>query len=490
MKQFVFAVFALTAVAIAALLALKPRETPDHIQVVTPQVVNVHDASVRSQGKGSASDDTAATVSFISLQQNEVLLQALSVDFDGDGNDDQINSIRRGADPEIILLVGLYNPAKGSYERVDEIKTEITQPRTFSYTCIDITGTHRNALMYQGFLPSGDSVMRIFHCSRTRSGISLSTIGDFRSDGTIFIQRVDRYDSYETLGGLGTSYPVWVYSSDSQSGEQTQSLDQLQTMYDWDSSRRMYVRVRQTRVTGQRLAQSEIQRIQDGTVATFARFLEGLWYKAGADNASYVFFDYANREVTFYSGSSQEVYSWEGSTLRRNGIYLSTVNTSISNLSRLVDVSLSGSNEIKLRIQDDVRMLINEDAAWNGAYVKISRKNENIASNTDQGDPSEDIFNTLTRQQEWTTGTGESIRFIKNNYTLSTKDGGEEGRFSLIYVFEKPIIEFRAKTASAFFEKTYHVIRDGASFILEPVAVSPTRIAPGNKPEIRLDARE
>ena len=464
MKKLVFVVFILTAFGIAVLIFFKPHAVPEQTKIITPQVITAaHESARHLESSSSAfSDDMETLVSFIPLQASESLLQTLSVDFDGDGYEDQINAVRRGADPEIILLVGFYNAQRAVYERVEEVGTGITQARTFTYTCLDITGSHRNALVFQGFLPSGEAVMRIFHGVRQRNNFSLTTIGDFRSDGTIFIERVDRYDSYETLGGAGTSYPVWVYSSDMQTAgvadDRASTLDQLQTMYDWDSSRGRYMRVRQNRVPGQRLAQSEIQRIQDGTVETFAGFLDGLWYRQGE---FYVFFDYANREVVFLSGGNQEIYSWESSTLRRNGIYLSTVNTSISNLSRMVDVSLSGIEEINVRIRDDVRMIISENTSWDGVYTKMSRKNESTLTRKKTQNPASDILAALMAQKEWTTDSGALIQFSQNNYELSAPWGSDEGRYALMVVLGRAIIEFRSKAPAPFFEKTYQIAQDG-----------------------------
>jgi hypothetical protein len=493
MKKLVYAVFILTAVAIPAFLLVKPQERVEGPLIVIPQIVDIQDSSDRFQN-GSAAEETATLVSFVPLQSDEELLRVLSADFDGDGFEDQINAVRRGTDPSVILVVGIYNSQRGAYERVNEIETGIAQLRTFSYSCIDITGTHRNALVYQGFLPSGECVMKIFHAIRTRSSFSLLPIGDFRSDGTIFIQRVDRYDSYETLGGVGTSYPVWVYSSDQQSAQgergEARSPDQLQTMYDWDSSRGRYVRVRQNTVTGQRIARNEMQRIQDGSVASFAGFLDGLWYKSGVEDVSYVFFNYADREITFYYGSSQEVYSWESSSVRRNGIYISTLNTSISNLSRLVDVSLSGIEEIRLRVQDDVRMIIGENAFWDGTYIKISRNAEALTAKPSMKKGIDEIVSALASQTEWTTDTGEVIRFSLGNYMLVSSSANDSGRFSVMYALGKFIIEFRPESASSFFEKTYQIIKTENSFELIPVSVTPLRITEEGSQVVRLKAHE
>ncbi|MDR1786486.1 MAG: pallilysin-related adhesin [Spirochaetaceae bacterium] len=494
MKRLVLVVFALAAAGITVLFFLKPRETPGQTRVVMPQVVSISQgrAGEAQPQAASSGDDTAALVSFIPLRENESLLQTLSADFDGDAYEDQINALTRGASGEIILLIGLYNPLRNAYERTDEIFTGIFQPRTFSYTCLDITGEHRNALLFSGYNPQGASVMRIYHGARRAGTFVLTNIADFTSDGTIFVQRLDRYDSYETLGGAGTSFPVWVYSTDAPQGDQpVQSLDQLQTMYNWDPGRGRYVQVRQNRVTGQKIAAAEIARIQDGTVGTFASFLDGIWFKStGEAEPRYVAFDYPGREITFLYGDEQEVYSWEGSVLRRNGMNISAVNTRLTNLSRMVNVSLSGPEEIKLSIQDDVRMLITEGTYWDGSYFKMSKKNDAFLSQGEGDSFPQELMDTLTGKKTWRLETGEALVFTRNEYTLRRSGGDERGRFSLMLAGEVPVLEFRPETPSPFFEKAYRVGRDGEALTLEPVVLTASGPAGLIKPPVRLTPAE
>jgi hypothetical protein len=247
------------------------------------------------------------------------------------------------------------------------------------------------------------------------------------------------------------------------------------------------VQVAQNRVTGQMIAASEMARIQDGTVETFAAFLDGIWFKTTSEtDVRYISFDYQKREITFLFADEQEIYAWEGSTLRRNGIYLSTVNTSIANLSRMVDVSLSSVDEIKVRVQDDVRMLIGESTYWDGSYFKVSQKTGGaLVQETARVFP-DDLMAALTAQESWRLDTGETVRFSKSGYALSSPGHSEEGRFSLLFAGDSPVIEFRSKSKEPFFGKTYRVLRDDAALTLEPVQLNASGVAAMIKPSLRL----
>ena len=112
-------------------------------------------------------------VSLVPLQNGENLIRILTMDFDGDGYDDQVNAIKKGASETISLLVGLYNPSKSMYERKTIIDTDITNARTFSYTGMDLTGEHRTVLVYQGFAKSGESELLAYMISNENNQFAL-----------------------------------------------------------------------------------------------------------------------------------------------------------------------------------------------------------------------------------------------------------------------------------------------------------------------------
>ena len=486
MKRLALVFFILVAIGLVFFsVKTETEETSENIATRAKTVIPVSSTE-------QAETDTANTnytedftfISLIPLKSDETLINTLGIDFDGDGYDDQINAIRKVNNPYITLLIGLYNPFRAQYTRTEEIQTEIIQTQTFSYTCMDIIGNHTNALIYNGFAENGDSIMQIYLPQRNDSEFILSKIGDFKSDGSIFIQQLDRYDSYETQQATGISYPVWVYSTDASRGGNT--LDQLQTMYVWDQDQKQFVKSTENRVTETKVASKELNRIQDGTVETFSNHLEGLWYKTSStsDQIRFIFFNPSEEEIIFQTEDSQEVYTWVSSTIRRNGIYLSAVNSSINNLTRRIDISLTGIDEIKIRNQDDVRMSIKESNLWDGQYKKQTSKNALLTSVQQEKN---DIQKILEEQKKWLINNKSQIEFINGTYLYDS----ETGRTAVTYCNNNPILQIQG----AFFKhETYlaTIEKDDKGNIstvkLTPAKLTPTSIEPTDMAVIVLEA--
>lgn len=410
-------------------------------------------------------------VSLVPLYNEETLMDTLSIDFDGDGYDDQINTIRKMTSPYIQILVGLYNPYKGQYERSAIIDTEIIQTRTFDYSCLDLIGNHKNVLMYSGFLENNNSVMKLFLSEKRDTELIMNVIGDFQSDGTIFIQQLDRHESYESQKANGVSFPVWVYSSDSSSGN---SLDQIQTKYVWDSSANKYVRDSETRVQESKVASTELNKILDGTLVSFQNHLEGLWYNtnASADEAQYMFFNPREEEIIFQADKSQEVYTWVSSTLRRNGIYITAINSSINNLTRRIDISITGADEIRVRNQDDVLMTISEKSLWDGEYKKQPLSN---SSQTTQ--PAQEILHLLEGQKHWLVEGATQMEITGGTYNSSLV----AGMITSTFCDNQEVIQVRGSVGAPFYNQESYlatVEHDEETKMLKAVRLSPVKITP------------
>lgn len=412
----------------------KPDKDKSSASVVVPMSGS---AEEKKNSAFSSMEEDNALVSLIPLNDNETLIGIVSMDFDGDGFDDQVNVIRTMDSPYLAILVGLYNPQRTAYERKAVIATEISQAQTFSYTGMDLTGEHRTALVYQGFADNGDSILQAFFISNAGGNFSLTKIADLRGDGTIFIQQLDRYDAYERSKANGASFPIWVYTSDT---ERPGSADQLQIQYEWKHSENSYVKTRTVRVAGSRIAAKELAKIQDGTVATFAGFLNGLWYMTEANgNLRYVFFDYDSREIIFFKDDTEEVYKWAHSNIRRNGIYLSTINQEIENLQRRIDISLKSTEEIHIRIQDDVRMLISENAVWDGNYKKIGKNMFLKNASSKSGNISE----SFEKDSTWKIPDGSTVKLQDGKYSMESEGFLETGSYTCFENEGTSFIQFR-----------------------------------------------
>ena len=476
MKRLIPVIFVLAGAALALLFFSRNLFVVDksisRAKVVVPIVGNP-----KSEQKSSDYSDGLEHTSFIQLSNGETLVGTLEMDIDGDGADDQINMVKTTSSPYIVLIVGLYDSKTGTYTRSNYLATQITQMKTFACTSMDVIGNHKNSLVYQGVTDSGNVVLKIFEGTRNKNGeFVLKPIGDFEADGTIFIQQTPRPESYELSQSRGASFPVWVYTSDTKNlGSDSTQLDQIQTMYEWSEDTHSYVATRTLRVSGNRVAAKELARIQDGTVATFGKFLEGLWYKTEntGSNIRYISFDYANSEIIFEYEDSEEVYSWLKSTLRRNGIYFSAVNKSIENLQRRFDISLVSTDEIKIKLQDDVRMLINESTQWDGNYKKFTAREPERAVAT----PQAECIARLIEQENWEANDHTILKFSENNYVATGKTSYDSGRFTTNEITGSTLIQFRSAHELPFFKENYipsfQSEKDRDTILLNPVVISP-----------------
>lgn len=414
-----------------------------------------------SQEKKTESEEHNVTIveentptSFLTLKNDETLLSSMGIDLNDDSLDDEILITKKSSNPKLIIVIGIYNPKDKMYVRVAEIQTEVTQFRSFSYNGIDVTGEHKTALVYQGFGENGISVMQMFFCKGDSNNFYLDKIGDFKSDGTIFIQQFGRTDTYELSQSTGKSFPVWVYSSDNTEG--AGSLSQIQTEYDWSPSQGKYVQVRQIKVTGRNLAAKELAKIQDGTVKTFANYLDGLWYKVSESNEQirYIYFDYATSEINFIVGDIQEVYTWLTNTLYKNGIYISTSNISIENLGRRFAVTLTDIDQVRIRAYDDVRMHIGADNLWDGQYKKLNDTNSFFHQEEKEAEVVE-IASVLENTIGWYTSDGANFVFKDGSYAISSDEFNESGVVAFSMINNQPVIQFNSRDKSRYVSDAY-----------------------------------
>lgn len=430
--------------------------------------------------------------SLIPLRSDEILLKdVLTADYDGDSYEDQIAVIKNSEDSYIHLLIGLYNAAQQRYDRTAVIATRVTQAKSFSCVCMDLTGDHHNALVYQGLLENGNSVLQAYLIKKNGTSYMLERIADLEGNGSIFVQQTERNESYERSLAKGASFPIWVYTSDESKPDST---DQIQTSYRWNAKERKYMQAEKVRVAGSRIEAKELAGIQDGTVATFANFLEGLWYKT--ENASgtmhYLFFDYAGRQIIFFIDGNAEVYNWLNASLHYRGMSVSTTNLEIENLQRQVNVSLFSTDQIRVNITDNVRMTIGEDTTWNGNYKKM--KFSDLYAK--QGDANaKDPLVARLESCQWTAGDGTAVSFSGGSYTASGDSVQDSGAYAQLLAGGNVFIEFRSDTASPFFRGAYRaassVSADGTDterIVLQPYVIKADRTFAADNHPIVLSA--
>ncbi|NLK46523.1 MAG: pallilysin-related adhesin [Treponema sp.] len=480
MKRFTTISFALTAVSIiifAAYTYKNPKE-PEY-NTIRAKVVKPNVQQTIPETKEIIAEETETELqsSLIELQSWEALLSALSIDMNNDAFDDQIISIRKSGSPSIHLVTGIYNPKTKIYERKSEIDTKITRPSTFSFSVLDMTGDHINALTFTGLNEKAETVLSVYLPDTKEKKFKYNKIADFTADATIFIQQLQRSDPYSFSQTQGESFPIWVYSSDSsKSGD---SLDQIQTMYDWDRTEEKYVKVSETRVAGKKIAAAELQKIQDGTEETFENFLDGLWYKTSADDSNLrcIYFNAAKREIVFSADTIQEIYRWNTTSLRKNSANLTMINTYVTNLIRRFDVTLNDIDEIKVKVNDDVKMPITQETLWDGTYKKINMQS---LSSQQQDFDLEILKRIETTSHIWTTNTNMSVTIKNGQYTATNELWTTRGALTSLRIKGTTLLQFKSFGEEKFLDGYYlpsFVTTKNGSETKETLTLAPVTIS-------------
>ena len=165
-------------------LFVKKEKTLTRAKIVTPKSSEV---SGMETEKKSSSHENEKYETFVPLYTGETLISTLTIDINSDGYDDEVIIVRKSSSQNLWLVAAILDPESGNYNRLTPVSTEFTRTRTFSYSGMDVTGEHKNAIIYQGVNDEGNYVMQVFQCNTDGQHSELVNIGDFSCDGTVFI---------------------------------------------------------------------------------------------------------------------------------------------------------------------------------------------------------------------------------------------------------------------------------------------------------------
>jgi hypothetical protein len=421
-------------------------ETRHSVRTIVPTDKNDAQESV-SQTEESAIYDESKILPLIVLESDETFLQAIAVDLNKDGAQDQICAVKTVAEPNIYLIPGLQNPLTGEYSRIAGLRTGITQSRTLLFYTMDIIGDRTEALVYSGMTADNIQLLAVYLPVNENDGkVSFLAAADLRSDGPITIQEVKRSDAYNLGLTNGESYPIYTYNSDPDS---PQTLDQIERIYRWDKMLKRYEQISESRIAGKKIETQLIRQLQGGDLNTFENFLTGLWYTSDASAKSGtkdIYFNMEEKEIIFHNGSTEEVYIRESGAPRRYGAYLTTRNSSIPSIRRLIDIELIGIDEIKIKILEDVKLKIGVASDWDGVYRKLS--SSSVKPRTEAELSVERLKEILASStKDWISTDGQKFQTDSPRYSLSLPTGTETGLFILLTVKGKAVMQFKPESA-------------------------------------------
>jgi len=377
----------------------------------------------------------------VPLSDGEVIVSVLTGYFDGGLVEKQFVAYRNLMEVEntIYLTFIDYDEATRTYSRVWSARTAATRPGTVSLYAQDLIGDRSSCILLHGMNGLGEHTLTIFRKNPLAENPEgeeepFATIAEIRIDGTITVREVTRTQAYQTGQSRGQSYTISAFGRDMGSSN---ILDQVEITYAYNDARGQYEQTSVTRIPGAQVEQRLVRELL-GSRQAFEEFVSGLWYhvtpQGTIDRNQYIFFSPQSREIIFYGDETLQVFIWQGSSLTRYGLYVSSQNISVSTLRRTIDIELESLESIRVRVNEDVRLNIGVSAPWDGSYRKagpLETRGQRQAS-----------ANTLI--DAWYDGAIGKLHFLPDgSFELSQSGVVKQGKYAFFNLGAEELLELR-----------------------------------------------
>jgi hypothetical protein len=340
--------------------------------VATRQIV-----AESSNASGSAANGQAAEggtpVNHIPAMPNEVILSVANLNVDQNEGDEQVLTVRKSDKPDgrLWIVVADYIEQKRSWVRAWDGETQSTKLTTFSIQARDLVGDHGMEILCTGMNDSGEQTMSVFR--RSKGNLAFDEILVLAAD-SIAVGESERPEAYQQGQANGESWPVFAYTRDKDSAN---LFDQVKDRYAWDPRLGRYAKSGSERIPGAQVERETVSKVLTGSEKDFESFLQGVWYEAGKPpldpGTRLILFDKATGGISFYKAGTQDVFRWTESHSTRYGLYVRCQNESVDDFVRLMDIELTGSDLVSIRVFEDVQLKADPEDRWDGAFRKLPR---------------------------------------------------------------------------------------------------------------------
>ena len=338
---------------------------------VRTRVITVREgasASTAEQPDLTGWEDSLVTK--IPLEQSEIVIAVLNKESEEGLSEEQFAVYKSGNSNQVFITFFSYNERTRGYMRMWDASISATRAETITMFSQDLIGDRNNCIIITGMNDRNQHTMTIFRRIPNQSpNTSYRKIAEIQIDGSIVIQEVTRSIAYQQGITNGQSFNIAAYGQDTASAN---IMDQVETIYSYNSSAGQYTQNRVTRIPGSQIEQRRLQELLSGTPGVFEGFISDLWYfispQGTIDTRQYIYFDPEKKEIIFYGDEAQQVFIWESSSHTRFGLYIRTQNISINTLLRFIDIELESLDSIRLRVNEDVRLRITANTTWDGSY--------------------------------------------------------------------------------------------------------------------------
>jgi hypothetical protein len=379
--------------------------------------------------------DEAYPINHVPALPNEVILNVTSFNVDQEAGDEQVLTVRKTdrADGRLSIVVADYVEQKKSWIRSWEGDTLSTKLTTFSIQAKDLLGDHNLDIICTGMDDSGEQTIAVFR--RSAGTPVFSEILSLAAD-SIAIGEADRSESYQLGQTNGESWPIFAYSADKESAN---LLDQIKDKYSWDPRKGQYVKIGSERIPGAQVEREIVSKVLTGSEKDFETFLQGIWYESGKGpfdpGTRLIVFDKNSDSISFYKTEAQEVFRWTESHSTRYGLYIRSQNESVENLVRLMDIELTGSDLVSVRVFEDLQMKMDPEDRWDGNYRKLPQGARDVMTAKGSGLSKP----TVKLEGPYRSRSGAELNFAQPRYSLkSSAAPNESGDFELYSLAGSP----------------------------------------------------
>lgn len=457
-----FYIFCIVAVFVIIGILMYQRIIRERHQVIPQSAQTIIPVASQSQQQTSSSEYVQEnTQSVITLLSDEILIDDVPVDINGDNKEDKIVAAKKLSDQFIYLLIFLQDNTAQTFTRTAELKTEATHAKTFSVYTLTVQEYQYPIIVYNGMNADNMQVLGMYAAETDEDTITqINSLAGIQADSQIIVKN-DRDDSI-------SDYTISAYYSDS---DAPNTLNQIEKQYTWNAVKKIFEQTREVKIPGKRIESQFLKKFQAGDSNAFQEFLEGLWYQPAAkqgQNRS-IFFNRAENEIIFSVNNMQELFTIDSVIPRRFGIYFSTKNASISSIHRRIDIELLGIDEVHIRVIDDIaRLKIGVASNWDGTYRKINNTVREAQNDTAY----DDTRQLLTADGKiWINAEGDSLYFGDNSYRLSQDTAQSSGWYTILHIKDTAVLQLKDTENR---ERFFNLLFDNTGKRLSLIEVSVT----------------
>jgi hypothetical protein len=306
------------------------------------------------------------------LDDNELALSVLNIDFDNDSIEEQVVAFRSqiGSENQVAITLFSFDERSRQYRRLWNNPVAALTPGTVSLYTQDLLGDRSDCIIVTGMNIQGDHTMTVFR-KENQSGKNqpFAVIAAIRISGSITVQETERPLAYQQSIANGQPFVIIASGHD---GESDNILDRVEISYAYNSARRIYEQSAISRVPGSQIEERRLREILTGEPKVFENFIDDLWYhvtpQGTIDRGQYLYFDPEKREIIFFGDGTQQVFAWNYSNSTRYGLFISSQNISVTTLRRFLNIELESLDSISMRVNEDIRLKIGLSASWDGSY--------------------------------------------------------------------------------------------------------------------------